>query len=108
MNKLKADAVHRAIALLHSMVSSGEKHTEASEKIVDEAIFCLDDGWISVDENPPTENADYIVFPGYANSGKPSIEPWCKEYKCFLMEIEDGKRVTHYMPVPDNPKEKAK
>ena len=60
--------------------------------------------WIPVRERLPDGNQEVLVFPGWATGGeRPHIEQYSAQYKCFLMEIEDGKRVTHWQPLPPAP-----
>ena len=65
--------------------------------------------WISVKDRLPDDGVPVLVYPGWAAAGNDaSIEEYCAEHGCFLMEIEDGRRVTHWQPLPAAPDSRVK
>ncbi len=62
--------------------------------------------WISINDRFPDISKEYIVF----ESGYVRIREWCCVEKCFLHPTKWGTRsidgITHWMPLPDNPKKK--
>jgi len=74
-----------------------ERQGEASE------LSAVLSGWISIDEKKPENNTPVLTYPGWATNDGISIDEWAGEYGCFLMCIEDGHKVTHWMPLPALP-----
>ena len=60
-------------------------------------------GWILIEEQKPEDHVRALTYPGWATSNGVYIDEWCEQYDCFLMSIEDGHRVTHWMPLPQIP-----
>ncbi len=81
--------------LWDALASSFEPATEAIAAVVPP------EPWIPVTERLPEDSNEYLVAPGWAATV--SIEPFIPDRKCFLMELSEGKRVTHWMPLPAAP-----
>lgn len=58
--------------------------------------------WIAVDKETPPPDVRVLVYPDWIDPSC-GIDYWVKEYGCFLMEIESGRHVTHWMPLPEPP-----
>jgi hypothetical protein len=58
--------------------------------------------WRLRSDQPP-DGAHVLVYPGWYGDAI-SIMQWSEQYQLFLLEHEDGVRVTHWMPLPEPPK----
>jgi hypothetical protein len=53
--------------------------------------------WIPLTETTPPEGVSVLRWPGWA--AEISIDEWCSDHGCFLMDIESGVRATHWKPL---------
>lgn len=63
--------------------------------------------WIKVSECKPPDGVPVLTYPGWGMGNKAAIDEWAAQYNCFLMSIEEGERVTHWMPLPEPPTEEV-
>lgn len=60
--------------------------------------------WVAVADQVPPNGCPVLTFPGWGHGvDGVAIDEWCTEYGRFLMSIEDGHNVTHWMPLPAPP-----
>lgn len=53
--------------------------------------------WISIEDETPPDGVPVITYPGWATFGEGfAMDEWLDSHKCFLLEIEEGRRVTHW------------
>ena len=76
-------------------------------KLAHKLIQLLDrQRWIPVSVQTPPDGVQVLTYPGWAagESGI-SMDQWSNHYSCFLMCIEDGHEITHWMPLPQPPEQ---
>lgn len=60
--------------------------------------------WKSIEDEIPPDSVPVITYPGWATGGEGfAMDEWLDSHKCFLLEIEEGPRVTHWA-WPEAPK----
>lgn len=60
--------------------------------------------WTSIEDETPPDSVPVITYPGWATFGEGfAMDEWIDSHKCFLLEIEEGRRVTHWA-LPEVPK----
>lgn len=61
------------------------------------------EAWIPVADRKPPDGVRVLTYPGWTTTDGVEIDEWCEQYGCFLMGIEEGDNVTHWMPLPKTP-----
>lgn len=88
----------------------GDLQQKTDVMLIDEFLELwevVEDGWISVDDQLPSRNGEYLV---YVSGGYISIDEYCDRFhanKWGYYTGHDGNYVTHWLPLPQKPSEIA-
>ena len=59
--------------------------------------------WISLKDSHPPEREMVLTYPGWATTDGIALDEWLDRYDCFLMSVDDGHEITHWMRLPPVP-----
>lgn len=95
---------------IEGLQSQNEQLREAATLVAKESAELLERRWIPVEERLPEDRSDVLVVTTYWNERWGVYMGWCAPtYKKWYVHIGIGDRndvaVTHWMPLPEPPKE---
>ena len=96
-----SDCISRA-ALLAAYDAAHVGHPGGARKLIEEAPAVPMPEWISVQEKLPENNGKVLAF---TLSGKYAVARYDQRRQCWI--AAGNLTVTHWMPLPDPPKEEA-